>query len=252
MKKEVKKDIIEDLEESEEGEKETAEEVSKDVKEKQNKQLRWAVILMISVIVITIAVPVIVNKFFNSFEYINLDFQKTHQGKIIFYSTKIPLVDKAPAIGYITPDQITGTYSINFRNDPRKLKDIKMKVSENMSSDIKFIKSNIVYISLNPNMERCDDNSLALMNLASFLKTFAGIEMKAAYSDKNLSTETIPYVTCENNSKNTVIEVDSSDMTEITKINDNCYKLTYSDCEITQLTEKFQLILLDKYMSYFS
>ena len=40
-------------------------------------------------------------------------------------------------------------------------------------------------------------------------------------------------------------------LTEIKKINRDCYELTYKDCEINQVSEKFILLVLERYMSYF-
>jgi hypothetical protein len=208
-------------------------------KEKQNKQLKWAIFLMIAVLLMVIIVPWITNTFFNKFNYAGLEFQKTKLGKIVFYSTKIPIVQN---------EQIVGSYAINLRSDPRKI-----NVETNVSGqDIKFVKKNLAFISLNPNMQRCEDNSLALINFAGFLRDFAGLSIKSAVSDINFSEESkIVYADCNANPENTVIKIDNGNKTEIKKISDNCYELTFKNCEIMQVTEKFNLIILEEYMKYF-
>jgi len=54
-------------------------------KEMQNRQIMWAVILMISLILIVVAVPLIKKNFIDKFRYINLDFQKTRIQQALFF-----------------------------------------------------------------------------------------------------------------------------------------------------------------------
>lgn len=249
---EAKENAEEKIEE--EAREEKAEETLKEnVKKKQNKQIIIAVSLMIAAIAIVIITPFIYGHFFTKFTYINLDFQKTRLGEIRFYSAKIPLVSQQPADGHlITNKEISGYYSTNFRNDPRKLEYIQVNTTFNNSDQIGFMKVNTAYIALDLEMKKCDDNSLALINLAGFLRDFAGLNIKSAVSDENASAELkIPYVNCKKNKFNTVINIRSGNETKIERTADNCYELTYKDCEITQVTEKFNLLILEDYMKYF-
>ena len=210
-------------------------------KEIQNKQIMWAVILSISVILIIIFVPLITKNFVNKFVYIKLDFQKTKLGEIIFYSTSVPVT---------AGDKIIGGYTMNFRNDPRELENVEIDIPQNL---IGFKKQNIVYITLNPGMEPCEDHTIALMNLAVFLKDFTNLNVSSGISDKEeAEINNIPYVTCENHPNNTVLEITSGEKTLIKKIDENCYLMMYNNCEITQVTEKFMLAILEPYMNYFT
>ncbi len=211
-------------------------------KEIRNRQVMWAVILMGSIILIIVLVPFIVKNFVNKFVYINLDWQKTKLGELTFYSTRVPLVDKSW--------KITGFYSMNFRNNPKKLDSyVKTELS---GGEVGFNTGEVVYISLNPDMEACEDNIIALIPFAGFLKDFANLNIKSAVNDEDYAAlNDMIYATCENSRDNTVIYINSGEKTEIRKSSPTCYEITYSNCEITQVTEKFVLIILENYMSYF-
>lgn len=217
---------------------------SKFSEEKQERQIKWIVFLMVSVILIIIAVPFINKNFINKFDYKGMEFQKTKLGDLVFYSVKFPVVS---ATG-----QVTGDYSMNFRNDPRKLEEIPSNIPNN---EITFIKRSVggynpVYISLNPNMELCEDTNLALITFSGFLRD-SGLEVRSATTNKNYSEEMdIPYKDC-GFSSDTIIKIDSADESSISKIMDNCYDIKYKDCEIIEVTERFMLIMLEEYASRF-
>jgi len=208
---------------------------------KQSKQVLWALILMIALLLIVLGTPYVIKNYFNKFVYLKLDFEKTQLGNIKFYSTKIPVTN----VGW----DIVGVYSMNFRNDPRKLEYISHNIDDNK---ISFKKENVTYISFNPDMKACDNTTIALMNLAGFLKDFGNLNISSAVTyydyarDNNLS-----YVTCDNSPDNTVIIIDEGEKTEIKKISNECYSITYNNCEIMPATEKFILIILEVYMDYF-
>jgi len=174
-------------------------------------------------------------------------------GEITFYSTMIPLTDKNM--------NLISEYPLNLRNDPKKLDYIQYKFpvtdsvindDNNDSSQIIFKKSLPIYISLQSDAPRCEDNMIAVVGFSIFLKEFANMSIKAASDNKEYANETgYPYITCNNHPTNTVIHLTSGNSTEITKINDNCYELVYSNCEITQVTEKFMLEILEGYMKEF-
>jgi len=203
----------------------------------------WAVILMISLILIVVAVPLIKKNFIDKFRYINLDFQKTQLGKTVFYSTRIPVADKQ--------GKIIAEYTMGFnKNDPRKLNYINVSIPNNL---VEFNKQNVVYITLKSSMQNCEDTIPAMVNLAGFLKDFAGFNVSSATSDKDYANlNNLSYVTCENSPNNTVIYINSGNETKIEKTANNCYELIYNNCEISQVTEKFYWTILENYMKYFT
>ncbi len=236
--------------ETEKKDEEVTEHLSESTKKKQKKQMQWIVGFMIILILVISIFPTTYNYLFNQFSYAGLKFQKTKLQGLVFYSTMIPLTKKTPVPGQsMTEKDVIGNYPINFRSDPRQLDYIKLNLS---SEAITFKKMNTVYISLNPEMEKCSDNTLALVNFAGFLKDFGSMRVKSAISDRKSAEKfNITYVTCENHPTNTVINIESGNETIIKKIDDNCYYLIYNNCEIIPVTEKFQLLIIEGYMDHF-
>lgn len=224
----------------------------KEIKKKQNKQVMWAIILMASLILIIIGVPFIKTNFLNKFRYINLDFQKTQLGSIsgavtgdktgmYFYSTKIPVADSS--------NNIIGTFSMNFRNDPRELEKINFKKTTSVPV---FTKDKTVYISLGKIERNCVEGSAATLTLSGFLRQFAQMNISAGMIDKKIAEENnFPHITCANTKRNTVIEIIEGNETKIEQISPDCYRLIYNDCDVMKVSEKFILEILKGYMDNF-
>ena len=153
---------------------------NKDIEAMQNKQLKWAVFLMVGIILIIVVVPFINTNFINKFDYHGLTFQKTQLGQIEFYSTKFPVVTGT--------GQVTGEYAVNLRNDPRELADIPLEVDDDKIV-FNVIKENFkdvyapTYITINPFMEACDDSGIALLTLSGFIRD-SGPKVHSAVTDK--------------------------------------------------------------------
>jgi len=219
---------------------------NKKLDEIQNRQIKWAVYLMIGVILIIVVVPFINNNFINKFNYNGLVFQKTSLGDLVFYSTKFPVVK--------TTGQIIGDYAINFRNDPRDLEYIDVNVG---GDRIKFVEIagrgyTPVFISIDPFMPICDDSAIALLNLAGFLRD-SGLKVKSAVTDEKYAKENNQkYMICENSKSNTVIMIKEGEESYIKEVGANCYEIIFKECEILQVSEKFMLVILDEYIGRFS
>lgn len=214
----------------------------KSLKKKQSFQIKWIIALMVIMILIIVIVPMIKKNFVDRFVYVGLDFQKTKLGELTFYSTRIPVANNQ--------DQVIGTYSMNFRSDPRKLGEIDIKMPNN---NVIFKKDEPNYISLDLDMENCEYTTIALVNLANFLRGFGNLTVGSAFNDKNYAyTEGMVFRDCLNTYDNTVILVQSGDENKIERVNMNCYELTFKDCEIIPVTEKLTLIILENYMEYFT
>jgi hypothetical protein len=213
-------------------------------KQIQNKQVMWALVLMVSVIIIIFLVPYVIKNYINKFEHIGLDFYKTKAGDLIFYTTEIPLINS-----YGFP---IGEYKISFKNNPTELEDIKLIIPDNK---IEFQKNLPVFISIQKDAPICDDNIIAVVGLTNFLDKFGNLNVKGAIHDDEVlyasGSDTL-FVTCETYPKNTVIEFKTGDETKLKRINENCYEIWYKDCEINQASEKFILIIMEKYMEKYN
>lgn len=227
-----------------------------ELKEKQNKQVMWAVILILSVIVIVLATPHVVNNYFNKFDYHGLEFQKTRLGKINFYSTRIPIIvdsNNVPAgtglavEGIESEKKLIGTYALNLREDPRNSDNIKVDLDVN---NITFIKQKTVYASFNSSDPPCQHNVISAAEIARFLIDFGGLKAEGAVVNEDYAElNKIPYVTCESNPDNTVILIKDGNETKISKLKKNCYEIMYKDCEILPVSEKFILSILEGYIN---
>jgi len=222
------------------------------LKQKQNRQIIWALILMVSVIAIIFLVPYIKQNVFNKFEYTGLDFYKTKVGTsvtgaavsdgTIFYFTEIPLINQ-----YGFP---IGDYSIYFRNDPRQLENITVDIIE---KKVQFQKDTPVYLSISYNAPVCDDNIIAVVGLTNFLDKFGTLKVKGAMNDAFYAeSNNLEYATCNTNPNNTVIMLKTGNETLISKTGRNCYELQYKECEINQVTEKFILTIIENYMKRYN
>ncbi len=227
-------------------EKEDGEIKDKELKKKQNKQIKWAVFLMVSLTLIILAVPYITKNYINKFDYIGLEFQKTKLGDLVFYSTKFPVVRGT--------GQVIGEYSVNFRSDPRNLEYIKIvDIPDNIITFMEGLRGSYtpVYISLDTEMKTCEDSGIALMNLAGFLRD-SGLDVKSAVTNATYAEENgVEYATCLNKPGNTVIRIYSGNKTAIYKTMKNCYDIVFKDCEIIPATEKFSILILEEYAKRF-
>lgn len=212
-----------------------------EIKTKQNKQIAIAVFLMVFVVVMVFLVPFAIKNYFNKFSYINLDFTKQKYGEVIFYNTVIPIVDNN---GKIIQD-----YELDFRSDPRKIEYIKVNISE---GDLKVIRNKITYISVVPDVQECEDNVIAMASFSRFLGGFAQLNVRGASANESYAKEfNTTYANCETKPDSTVIIIKSGNQTRIDKTNKNCYELTYANCDIIAVTEKFNLEILRQYMEMF-
>ena len=229
----------------------TGSEDNKELEKIQNKQIKWAVFLMLFIILIIVIVPFVKTNFIDKFNYKGLVFQKTKLGELIFYSAKFPVVS--------VTGQVTGDYAVNLRNDPRELEYIPINVTdEKIDFVVEGDKYGDVYISLNPFMEVCEDSGIALLTLSSFLRD-SGLDVKSAVTDKAYANNNnLTQRWCYDSGFDTVIVVtdksftkDNENKTAINEIAPNCYELQFKDCEIMQVSEKLMLNVLEQYASRF-
>jgi len=215
---------------------------NKDIDHIHDKQLKWAVILMASIILIIVVIPFVKMNYLDKFDYHGLTFQKTQLGEIEFYSTKFPVL---AATG-----NVIGNYAVNLRNDPRELENITVKATFD-DIDFRFHKENgaikydPVYISLDPFMGVCEDSTIAVLTLSGFLGD-SGLDVKSASMDKEYAeANNFTYKRCADDSS--VIMITQGDVNKITEIGDVCYEIRFKDCDILKVSERFVLKMLEQY-----
>ena len=93
----------------------------------------WITVAIIIVIVAAFIAGFFYMKNANTFVYEGINFNKTYFGKILFYTAKVPAID--------SQGRVVAFSYIDFRNDPRKIKDIPVN-----SDSISFSKDKKVYL----------------------------------------------------------------------------------------------------------
>jgi len=218
--------------------------------EKQSAALLWIIIGIIAVMAAIVLVS-IKNSTEQSFEYRGIVFDKTNFGEILLYTT----FDK---VEYT----VNGTHSVqnatfHFMNDPRKLDSCWEKTlgfigidteRQKQTENISFIKENQVYLSTIQPLKQCEDNYPAVFGLSSFL-TLLAMNVKGAVSSESFSqNNTVPVITCENSTNNTVIMLASGDTNSWSRKSENCYEITFKKCQVLKSAERFQLDVLEQYI----
>jgi hypothetical protein len=134
---------------------------------------------------------------------------------------------------------VVNEYHLYLRTDPSK-NDIPVSGGE-----IEFFTDIPVYLSSNLTaLSECQLSAVSLGVLGSFL-TYDFIKVKPAVLDESLSQQVNQsYITCADYPRRMVIEINKGNETSITKVNTNCYKLSFSDCEILPAVEKFQVQMI--------
>ena len=195
----------------------------KSKKEKQEKEIRLILIFMIVVVSCMFLFYFIIQKM-NSFNYLGISFKKTKLGNINFYVGKFPL-------SKLTGNAI-GDLSVYFREDPRKLENIKI--------DGEILLKRKVALAVGAYELRCEDKVLAGATLSRFLNGF-GISSFGATTNKTEALElNRTYVSCNDTAYSVIIFKESNE-SKITKIGKDCYQLDIKDCEIMNVTERFMI-----------
>lgn len=216
-------------------------ETEKEAKSEKKISPDKTAIIFLSIAATIIAILVIVflsMQTGNEFTYKGLMFEKTMEGKIAFYTVKVPAIN--------SEGKITSYVKVDFRNDPRELNDVAVALTGNL---IKFVAEKKVYVSIDKDMPKCNgDSILSMANLGVFLSIFKlnaeGVVNNPDYANK---TSGIMYANCETNPSNTVIMFFPGNSTEITQTKENCYNIIVSNCESLKAVEKFELQVLEQY-----
>lgn len=220
-------------------EKATAGEVKKEDNNKKSDE-KTAKIIVISIIVIVLVLGILVYSVYSSahYHYMGVEFSKAREGKIDFYTAKLPAIN--------TAGEVTNYAKVDFRTNPKSLGSIPV----DFKTDIIFVKDKTVYVSVSENLSGCSGYSgVALINLGRFVTLF-GLDVKGAVDDKSYRNNNVtPYVNCNTNPSNTVILVKNGEQTKIEQTGTNCYEISFANCEVLSAVERFELQVMSEYVS---
>ena len=220
------------IKKTEEQEKTEGEEIQ--TTEHLEKQVLYVVVVGALIVLIFLGVFAAIRSS-NNFTYDGIPFLKNKLGSIQLYTAQVPGIDG-------------GTISFDFRNDPRKLKDVKVDVNEELT----FLVDRTIYVAIG-DVETCEDNGIAAAGLGIFLSGVGMKNRKSALANETFAKEMNgTYVTCATNPDNTVIIIKSGNETHVKQTSNNCYELMSTDCEVLKSLEKFEFIVLAQYMNRLS
>lgn len=208
--------------------------MKKSLNKKKEKESNIIIGTMVGIIVLIVVITLIIHSS-NNFKYLGMDFKRVREGNLILFTTdfNVFIPGKGNAVG-----------GIYLRNDPRALKDIPV------NGLIKISTINSTFVSTDPNIEGCEDNMLALVNMGIFLKT-VGANAKSASNDRAFAEKyNVTYATCENAGDNQVIIIKKDGENSIKQTAENCYEIYFNDCEILKSTERFIVGTLANALGY--
>ena len=206
------------------------------------KQVKIVVGVMIAILIL-IAIAFLMSKSMNITKYAGLKFEKVKYGEIYIYAAKVPIIENHQIVDWIY---------VNLRNNPKKTAE---EVKVNLSTGINLpYGSNLVYISIDSETEKCEDAGIAIINLGSVFFKNIGLNTKiASYNKSFAELRGHPYISCSSASKDAgvfKIQPSNKDITQIREIVPYCYVLEYKDCDdLVKLTERLQLAIIEQYMN---
>jgi len=192
--------------------------------DKSDVQFFWVVAIITLLIITIIVTPIIYKKFFTTFEYGGVQFEKIKSGQTTFYHGVFPINYLGKTYSY---------HNVYFYTDPRK---------NNVALNTNVSLSKIIYVSLSKDMQSCSDIQLGQVTLGSFLNAFPFVNnVTGAISEEDYANaNNLPYASCQNATKNTtVIMVNNSQAESIEKISENCYSFNIGDCNYMPVVERF-------------
>jgi hypothetical protein len=191
------------------------------LEKKQDKQAKYIVGIMFFILIVIIFSALFVD-ISRTFGYNGMKFSKEKYGNILIYKHSY----------YFINDGEQYLYNLYLRNDPRK-NDVSFE-----GTDI-FFNPGLIYLSINTtNLEKCENSSIAISEVAGFLKNNL-LDVKSASPDKAQANKTgYPYANCNTHPSNTVILFEEGNKTEIVQ-DKLCYTVKVANCEILEASEEF-------------
>lgn len=203
LKKEVEEKIIEDL----------AAERAKKEKKEHNKIL-IGFFAIVGILVILFVAWNVISYFNSTFEYKGVEF--TIVEEIAPYRVSLPVTVTSTITGAVIDTQDAYFY---LRNDPRTLDSIPFEGPIDFRRDMVMNATGDI---------KCEGMGvIATFNLANL------------YSTLGTSVSKDPDATCDEQGRFMFVQIEEGEETKIEKLGTACYKLTFKDCEILEVTERF-------------
>ena len=190
---------------------------------RQDTQLKWILFVLVVIILIAVGVYFMVNST-KRFSYGGLQFEKIMFDKLPLYYSMIQLTSY---------DGNRINHHLYLRNDPRKLTDVLINGNIVINPTVVF--------AVDPESDTlCQDNPLAGGLINQFFQA-NGVKYSATYTNKSYALErNMTYVDCSKVSgQQTFLALKMGNETEINQDSQNCYTLSFKNCEVLKVTERF-------------
>lgn len=198
--------------------------------QQETKQL-IGVLITIVVLFLAVLIPYFYIQSQKSFTYLGVNWQKEQYGELTVYHTQFPKI-------YQGKDY--GIHNVYLRNNPKK-NNITLEI-EKLTFKEKLI------VTQSKEILNCSNQIIVSTELGQITQALPFIKnVTGATSNKELANElNITYSTCENiPTRTTVIQLEITNQTKITKPSENCYLIEIDSCEKNILaSERFILEII--------
>lgn len=184
----------------------------------QDKQLR-NFLIVIGIIAVLIWGFFIVFNSSTEFTYKDVKFKTVKdKGGLIFYKTLVPLYDKG--------GNKVVNYRFYLRNHPKEIEEVPIPEELELRKFVIFNYSNDML---------CEgDGNIAMANIKQ-LYSVVGAEVKTEPLTNKSN------ITCDEQGRYNYINIKKGEKTKIEKIGPACYEMTFKDCEILEVTERYMV-----------
>ena len=194
-------------------------------KSTQGSNVNWIISWLVGLFVLYLALSAIFGGI-GKFDYEGLTFIKEKLGEIDIYHYSYYYPAKGGGVNL---------YNMYLRIDPRA-NEFPIGGDINLGSKNKF-----VYLSIRGSeLEQCEDSSIALAGLSSFLSNNEYLVKSASWDYVEAEENNVPFVGCQNRPDHKVIKIEKSEINEII-IDYNCYIIKTTCDGFVKASEKFQV-----------
>ncbi len=203
--------------------------------EKRMNIYAYVIIGLIVIALIGLVGYLIWNNVNSHFFYQGMEFNRIVKNSENVYTTS-----------FITRGLFNGTFYVDnrtfyLRNNPKYL-----NLDKEITEKLPIITNREVYISINEPLPNCDDRVRSIFDLSASLVNY-GLNIRGAVVNKTQANQSYTEITCLNSAANTVIIITQGNYTGYREIKENCYEISFEECEdMNKATEGFTLKLLER------
>lgn len=152
-----------------------------------------------------------------SFEYEGVNFEVVQQGDLMLYKTIVPLYEDGEMVNH---------YRFFLRNHAEEIEDIPIPEELDLKKFVIFNYSEDILCQ--------GKGNIALANLKQLYEVMGATTRTESLTNKS-------NITCDEEGDYNYINIKEGNETKIEEIGPACYEMTFKDCEILEVTERYML-----------